>query len=335
MTFKMHGSRSPEMPKLPLEFEGQWMFVMRPTLMPPVRALFLSVVLAAASVSAQETPVPEVFIPEGEPQIEIRRAIPVETGPAVATAQRKAVYNRCEVPAPVIALTFDDGPHPDLTPKLLDMLKARGLKATFFLVGRNVANFPAIVKRMVDEGHEVANHSWSHPLLTSLGQDSVESQIRKTHDAIVKACGVAPTLYRPPYGAIRLTQRKKIQETFGYTAIIWDVDPQDWQSPRTVQKVHERVMKQTKSGSIILCHDIHATTVDAMPATLDALQALGYQFATVSQLIELEMMSAQEAAVVAPAILPGDAAPAAVTLPAAASPAPVPAPAPAPLPASP
>lgn len=249
-------------------------------------ATTLAFIIALTVIGAAQTP---------EPQIEIRRAIPVEEEVPVVTASAiaKIVYTRCEVPAPVIAMTFDDGPHPDFTPRLLDMLKERHIKATFFLVGRSVVTYPQIVKRIADEGHEVANHSWSHPLLTSLGTTSVESQLRRTHDAIVKACGIAPLLYRPPYGEIRFSQRKLIRDTFGYPTILWDVDPLDWQSPRSAQKVYDRLLAQTKTGSIILCHDIHETTVAAMPATLDALKTRGYQFATVSQLIELETESAK------------------------------------------
>ncbi|MEQ1751375.1 MAG: polysaccharide deacetylase family protein [Prosthecobacter sp.] len=234
-------------------------------------------------------------VAEPEPQIEIRKAIPVvETAPAItAKPPAKIVFTNCKVPGPVIAITFDDGPNPDTTPRLLDMLKERNIKATFFMVGRCVVTYPQIVKRIADEGHEVANHSWSHPLLTALGTTSVDSQLQRTHDAIVKACGKTPMLYRPPYGEARLSQRKRIQETFGYPTILWDVDPLDWQHPRSFQKVHDRILSQTKSGSIILCHDIHETTVNAMPSTLDDLKARGYQFATVTQLIQLEAESAK------------------------------------------
>jgi peptidoglycan/xylan/chitin deacetylase (PgdA/CDA1 family) len=203
------------------------------------------------------------------------------------------------VPAPVVALTFDDGPNPDHTPRLLDMLKARNIKATFFMVGRCVVTWPHIVKRIADEGHEVANHSWSHPMLTALSTTGLDSQMKRTHDAIVKACGKVPAHSRPPYGAIRANQSKHLYDTYGYSTIIWDVDPLDWKN-RKAQAVKDRILAQTKSGSIILCHDIHGTTVDAMPATLDELKARGYQFATVSQLIDLEKESAQETVVVAP-----------------------------------
>ena len=179
---------------------------------------------------------------EGPLEVTVRRALPVDENPQpipdTASLSRtlpegkKSVYNRCETTQPVIAITFDDGPDPVLTPRLLDLLKARGIHATFFMVGRNVSAFPDVVKRIVAEGHEVANHSWSHPMLTQLSQQSVESQMRRTHDAIVKACGVAPLVYRPPYGAIGMSQRARIEKSFGYSAILWDVDPLDWQKPR-------------------------------------------------------------------------------------------------------
>ncbi len=254
-----------------------------------------------------------------EPEIEIRRAIVVDEldvipqflPPEIDALPRtlpqtvQTTYTRCAVPGPVIAITFDDGPHPEYTPRLLDTLKEREIKATFFMVGRNAAAYPAIVKRMADEGHEVANHTWAHPLLTSYGSEGVESQLRRTHDAILNASGVAPLLYRPPYGAARLTQRRSIQETFGYPTILWDVDPLDWQPPRSVKKVYDRVLAATKPGSIVLLHDIHETTVNAMPATLDVFIARGYQMVTVTQLIQLESQQPAPAPVVAePALLP-------------------------------
>ena len=254
-------------------------------LLPRLIALCLC---TAATLSAQGAKSPL--------KIEVRRALPAEdepqatlpdtaTLPRVLPANHKSVYNRCETKLPIVAITFDDGPDPVLTPRLLDLLKERHIHATFFLVGKNAAAFPAVVQRIVEEGHEVGNHSWSHPLLTQLSKESVESQLRRTHEAIVKACGIAPLLYRPPYGSVRLSQRAQIEKTFGYSSILWDVDPQDWQHPRNAQKVYDRIHSQTRPGSIILCHDIHETTIAAMPATLDDLAARGYRFATVTQLI--------------------------------------------------
>jgi peptidoglycan/xylan/chitin deacetylase (PgdA/CDA1 family) len=184
----------------------------------------------------------------------------------------------------IVAMTFDDGPHATLTPQLLDILKARNIKATFFVLGQCVANNPDITKRMVAEGHEVANHSWSHPLFTRLSDASVRSQLQRTHDIVKQVTGVDMQTMRPPYGGISSRQRKWIFDEFGYRTILWSVDPLDWKN-RNSKLVTERILAGASSGGIILAHDIHATTVAAMPGTLDALIARGYQFVTVSDLL--------------------------------------------------
>ncbi len=211
-------------------------------------------------------------------------ATPPVASPA---APVKVSYNSCNVDGPYIAMTFDDGPHPKYTPQLLDELKKRGLKATFFLVGQNVAEYPEIVKRMVDEGHEVANHSWSHPTLTKLGADGFRKQIQDTNDAITKACGVTPTVMRPPYGATSAILNKRLYDTYGLKVIIWSVDPLDWKY-RNANRVFNNIVQNTKPGDIVLAHDIHATTVAAMPETFDALTAKGFKFVTVSELLAMD-----------------------------------------------
>ena len=287
----------------------------------------LTLLGGAGSAFSQTAPVPEIV-----PEMEVRRAIIVEPAPVVSIAdlprtlpaEVKRVYSECQVPGNVIALTFDDGPHPQNTPRLLDMLKERGIKATFFLIGKSATTWPDIVRRIVAEGHEVGNHTWSHPQLTSLKESRVLSELQTTHDAIVKACGVAPLLYRPPYGATRLSQQKLIHDHFQYPAILWDVDPLDWQQPRTVAKVHDRVLARTHSGSIILCHDIHEPTVDAMPSTLDELMAKGFHFVTVTQLINLEVRSAPPPPVPTPVAATPPASPAASAQSTASNAAPAP-----------
>ncbi len=206
-------------------------------------------------------------------------------------APTRMSYNDCNVAGPYIAITFDDGPHPELTPKLLDILKARGIKATFFMVGQMVVQHPEIVKRMAEEGHEVANHSWSHPALTKLGADGVRKQLVNTSDAIEKACGIRPTVMRPPYGATNAALNRKINNDYGMKVILWSVDPLDWKY-RNSDHVESEILKGTTPGGIILSHDIHATTVAAMPATLDALLAKGYKFVTVSELIAMDRPAA-------------------------------------------
>lgn len=190
------------------------------------------------------------------------------------------------VDQPVIAMTFDDGPHATLTPKLLDLLKERNIKATFFMVGECAEANPDIVKRIHDEGHEVANHSWNHPSLTKLSPDAVASQLNKTSDAIAAACGVRPVLMRPPYGAVNEPLKKRINEEFKMKVVLWSVDPLDWKRPGP-SAVTSRIVSQTQPGAIILSHDIHAGTIEAMPATLDQLKAKGYKFVTVSELLAM------------------------------------------------
>ena len=200
----------------------------------------------------------------------------------------KISFSEFRVPGNAIALTFDDGPHIKNTPRLLDMLKERNIKVTFFLVGKNAAAYPDIVKRIVAEGHELGNHTWTHPILSHMSNAKVADELQKTQNAIVNACGVTPKFYRPPYGAITISQKKWIWDQFHYATILWDVDTLDWKAPKLASKVHDNIMRDTHSGSMILCHDIHETTIDAMPSTLDDLKAKGFTFLTVSQMIQLE-----------------------------------------------
>ena len=193
-------------------------------------------------------------------------------------------FNSVHVDGPYIAMTFDDGPSAALTPKLLDLLAARHIKATFFVIGENVAEHPEIVARAAREGHEIANHSWSHPNLGKMSQEGVRSQLRRTDDAIKSAIGKSPTLLRPPYGSITEREKRWIHDEFGYDIILWDVDPLDWKRPGPAV-VRNRILKETRPGSIVLSHDIHPGTVEAMPSTFDELEAKGFKFVTVSELL--------------------------------------------------
>lgn len=195
-------------------------------------------------------------------------------------------FNSVHVDEPYIALTFDDGPHATLTPKLLDLLAKRHIKATFFLIGQNAAEYPDIVRRIAREGHEIASHSWSHPNLKKMSDEAVRSQLRRTDEAIKAATGKSPTLMRPPYGELSTRQGHWIHQEFGYQVILWDVDPLDWKRPGAMT-VCNRIVRETRPGSIVLSHDIHPGTVEAMPATLDQLEAKHFKFVTVSELLNL------------------------------------------------
>ncbi|MFT5883074.1 MAG: peptidoglycan/xylan/chitin deacetylase (PgdA/CDA1 family) [Crocinitomicaceae bacterium] len=184
----------------------------------------------------------------------------------------------------LIALTFDDGPNPAHTPRLLDMLRRRNVKATFYVIGERAANHPDIIRRIVTEGHEVGNHTWTHPNLKKLSDDGVRRELNKTRDAIVRACGVQPRTMRPPYGAMFQKQREWVYREYGYPTVLWDVDPLDWKKPGS-SVVAQRLISGARNGSILLVHDLHGSSVDAIPQTIDTLLRQGYQFVTVSQLI--------------------------------------------------
>src|SRR5205809_3056791 len=203
-----------------------------------------------------------------------------------AATEQSITFSSVHVDGPYIAMTFDDGPSATLTPKLLDLLAARHIKATFFVIGENVAEHPEIVARAAREGHEIGNHSWSHPNFAKMSEDRVRQQLWRTDDAIKNATGKRPTLLRPPYGSITAREKRWIHDEFGYRIILWDVDPLDWKRPGPAV-VRNRILKETQPGSIVLSHDIHPGTIEAMPSTFDALEAKGFKFVTVSELIRM------------------------------------------------
>lgn len=195
-----------------------------------------------------------------------------------------ATITAVRTPSPAVAMTFDDGPHPSQTPRLLDMLRERGLKATFYLIGNRVVHYPAIARRIAEEGHEIGNHSWSHPFLNRLDQSTVIREIDQTTNAIYQVTGRPPVTFRPPYGAFTRSQRTWLHGVRTLPTILWSVDPQDWRRPGA-SVVANRILSHAHRGGIILSHDIHRPTIDAMPATLDGLTARGFQFVTVSQML--------------------------------------------------
>jgi peptidoglycan-N-acetylglucosamine deacetylase len=211
---------------------------------------------------------------------------PSPVNSSAPTGLKPATYFKANVDGQYIAMTFDDGPSPETTPRLLDILKQRNIKATFFMIGQNAERNPDIVKRILADGHEIGNHSWTHPPLAKLSDDRVTEEITKTQNAIQNASGYTPKLLRPPYGSITARQKEWIENQFGLSVILWSVDPFDWKRPGA-SVIQQRILAGASPGAIILSHDIHKQTVDSMPATLDALAAKGYKFVTVSQLIAM------------------------------------------------
>ena len=184
----------------------------------------------------------------------------------------------------LVALTFDDGPNAATTPQALDILAKYHVKGTFFMLGKNVAGNEQLVKRVHDEGHEIGNHSWSHPQLPTLALEQAKKQIEDTQAALRAVIGESPKMMRPPYGAINDTLRNAVDMSF----IMWNVDSLDWKN-RNTGSIMEQVKKQTYPGSIILMHDIHQTTINALPSVIEYLQKNGYTLVTVSELLNHQL----------------------------------------------
>ena len=182
----------------------------------------------------------------------------------------------------VIALTFDDGPGP-YTAQLLDILDQHGAKATFFLIGSKVSGQANVVRSIHARGHQLGNHSWSHPELPKLPIDQIAGEIDRTNDAIKQATGVKPTVMRPPYGAVNGVVLEQLRAR-GMSSILWSVDTRDW-ADRNSEIVCSRAVAGAHPGAIILMHDIHQTSVGATPCVLNALKQQGYSFVTVQGLI--------------------------------------------------
>jgi peptidoglycan/xylan/chitin deacetylase (PgdA/CDA1 family) len=199
----------------------------------------------------------------------------------------KITFSEVNVDGPYIAMSFDDGPHATNTPKLLELAAKRQIKLTFFVLGECVEQNPDVLRREVAEGHEIGNHSWSHPNLAKLSDERVRSQLQRTEDIIIKTAGVKPKLMRPPYGELTKRQRILVNREFGYKVILWDVDPLDWKRPGP-SVVARRIIAGARPGSIILSHDIHPPTIEAMPQVFDALLAKGFKFVTVSELLAMD-----------------------------------------------
>ena len=188
---------------------------------------------------------------------------------------------------PEIALTFDDGPNPFYTPQVLTILQQYRVKATFFDVGYLVADYPNIVRHEFSQGNIVANHSWSHPVLTHLSAQAIQSQLTSTTNIIQATIGVRPTFFRPPYGIINntvLAQAKKLR----YTTVLWDGSATDWNLPG-VYAIVNRILYYARDGAILLLHDgggNRAQTVAALPIIIATLRSRGFRFVTIQQLVD-------------------------------------------------
>ncbi|MDE6312348.1 MAG: polysaccharide deacetylase family protein [Lachnospiraceae bacterium] len=179
-----------------------------------------------------------------------------------------------------IALTFDDGPHQKYTPMLLDGLKERNVKATFFLMGANAEKYPEIVKRMSMEGHVIGNHSYSHIELSAVREAQACTEITKTNQILTEYTGKAPEYIRPPFGA----WSHNLDCVTSMIVVLWDIDPLDWKCQNTDQIV-KRVVPKAEENAIILLHDSYETSVEAALQIIDKLQKENFEFVTVDEII--------------------------------------------------
>lgn len=179
-----------------------------------------------------------------------------------------------------IALTFDDGPHPYYTEQLLDGLKERNVKATFFVLGKHAEQYPELVERMNDEGHLIGNHTYSHMQLSQRNSEAFKQELIKTSLLIEELTGQEVQYVRPPYG----TWDRKFEQELNMFPVLWNIDPLDWSS-KNVAGIVQRVKSKAKDNGIILMHDEYKSTVAAALQIIDELKEEGYEFVTVEELL--------------------------------------------------
>jgi len=186
---------------------------------------------------------------------------------------------------PKIALTFDDGPS-EFTTRILDTLEKHNARASFFVIGSKVEEGADIIKRAAGMGSEIISHSWSHcrgPNLSQLSPAEMREELLNTHAAIERVVGFSPAMFRPPYGAVS-DNLKNVAAELGLSIILWRVDSWDWKS-KNADSVYDEIFENVSDGAVILCHDIHETTADAMERVIpDLLEK--YEMVTVSELMQ-------------------------------------------------
>lgn len=179
-----------------------------------------------------------------------------------------------------VALTFDDGPHPYYTEQLLDGLKERGVKATFFVTGEHAKLHPDVIQRMYEEGHLIGNHTYSHIQLRKNNQEAFREELIRTNEVIGEITGGEVLYVRPPYGS----WDKSFEKELNMIPVLWTIDPLDWCS-HDASCVADKVLKKVKENDIILLHDCYDTTIEAAFQIVDELKGKGYLFVTVEELL--------------------------------------------------
>lgn len=215
----------------------------------------------------------------------IRTPAPLPVAPAAAARAQKAPAPGASSSVPQekwIALTFDDGPHPKFTERLLKILRDQGVQATFFVVGRQVELHPELLQKIFDEGHELGNHTYSHPDLRNLSGIELTAELDKTHALVESITQQNMKFFRPPGGRYNLSVVRAAGD-LGYTMALWTVFPQDHTRP-PVGTLRNRILKAAGNGGVVLLHSGVESTMDALPGIISDLKKRGYRFATLSQM---------------------------------------------------
>jgi len=194
--------------------------------------------------------------------------------------QPEAEIDHEEAECKKIALTFDDGPHPVYTPMLLEGLKKRGVKVSFFLMGSAVEAYPEIVKEISEDGHLIGNHTFHHVSLENADDNMIEAEVLSANALIEEVSGQYPQFIRPPFGKCS----DRIETETGMICVLWNIDPLDWCTP-DASEVVQRVLANTRENGIILMHDQYKTSVMAAFTIIDELQKEGYEFVTVDEIL--------------------------------------------------
>lgn len=213
-----------------------------------------------------------------------------------AVLVRKNTFYLGNIKEKVIALTFDDGPSPEWTPRILDELRKENVSATFFLLGKHVAQYPDIVRRIQSEGHEIGNHTYNHPVLLFSGSQKLKKEISDTEKAIFSITGKHTILFRPPKAWLTNSEKQMIKG-LGYKVVLWTLNSKDWVTFDD-KYIVRYLVKRIKPGDIILFHDSggvfkteggnRTETVKTIPRLIAKLRDKGYRFVTVGQLLEME-----------------------------------------------
>ena len=220
---------------------------------------------------------------------------PISIGATEIYSKDADIFRKNENASMKIALTFDDGPHPYQTPKILDLLDKYGIKATFFVVGVNVGYYGYVLDMISKRGHEIGNHTFTHPQVANLNPDKLKEEVEKCESTIYGLTDIKTKLFRPPEGMID-PDVKRVLGTLDYKVILWDIDTRDW-AHTPPESIAKNVLDHVSSGDIILMHDYiayNSPTAEALDIFIPELLSRGYSFVVVSEIIGINEKDPKE-----------------------------------------